>query len=121
MSKANGTGEFGEILTAPFVGEPGTGNTETFISIGQLSTRYEAKALVKYIKTRFVRSLLGALKTTQDITPEKWQYVPLQNFTPMSDIDWTLTVDDIDEQLYTKYTLTAGERDFIRREVRKME
>jgi superfamily II DNA or RNA helicase len=121
LSKANGTGEFGEILTAPFVGEPGTGNTETFISIGQLGSRYEAEALVKYIKTRFVRSLLGALKTTQDITPEKWQYVPLQNFTPMSDIDWTLTVDDIDEQLYTKYTLTADERDFIRREVRKME
>ena len=39
----------------------------------------------------------------------------------MSDIDWALTVDDIDEQFYTKYALTAGERDFIRRKVRKME
>ena len=121
MSKANGTGEFGEILTPPFVGEPGTGNTETFISIGQLSTRYEAKALVKYIKTRFVRSLLGALKTTQDITPEKWQYVPMQNFTRVSDIDWSLSVADIDELLFTKYELTASERDFIFKKVQKME
>ena len=121
MSKANGTGEFGEILTPPFVGEPGTGNTETFISIGQLGSRYEAEALVKYIKTRFVRSLLGALKTTQDITPEKWQYVPMQNFTRVSDIDWSLSVADIDELLFTKYELTASERDFIFKKVQKME
>lgn len=121
LSKANGTGEYGEIITSPFVGEPGTGNTETFISIGKLGSRYEGEALVKYIKTRFLRSILGALKTTQDITPEKWQYVPLQNFTPMSDIDWSLSVDDIDELLYTKYELTAGERDFIHRKVQKME
>ena len=108
-------------LTAPFVGEPETGNTETFISIGQLGSLYEAEALVKYIKTRFVRSLLGALKTTQDITPEKWQYVPMQNFTPVSDIDWSLSVNDIDELLYTKYALTANERDFVRKKVQKME
>lgn len=121
LSKANGTGEFGEVLTSPFAGEPGTGNTETFISIGQLGSRYEAEALVKYIKTRFLRVLLGALKTTQDITPEKWQYVPVQNFTAQSDIDWSLSADAIDELLYTKYALTTAERDFICKKVRKME
>lgn len=121
LSKANGTGEFGEVLTPPFVGEPGTGNTETFISIGQLGSRYEAEALVKYVKTQFLRALLGALKTTQDITPEKWQYVPVQNFTPLSDIDWSLSVDAIDELLFTKYVLTADERDFILKSVKRMD
>ncbi|HCJ46886.1 MAG TPA: restriction endonuclease [Prevotella sp.] len=42
------------------------------------------------------------------------------NFYPRKS-DENRTVDDIDEQLYTKYALTAGERDFIRRKVRKME
>lgn len=121
LSKANGTGAFGEVLTAPFVGEPGTGNTETFISIGKLDSRFEAEALVKYIKTRFLRALLGVLKTTQDITPEKWQYVPVQNFTPQSDIDWSLSVDDIDDSLFTKYALTPDECDFICKKVQKME
>ena len=121
IPSANSNGVFGEILTSPFVGELGTGNTETFISIGKLGSRYEAEALVKYIKTRFVRSLLGVLKTTQHLTPKEWQYVPLQNFTPMSDIDWSLSVDDIDNLLFTKYALTAGERDFICKKVQKME
>lgn len=121
LSKANGTGEFGEVLTSPFIGKPGVGNTETFISIGKFNTEYEANAAIKYIDTRFARALLGALKTTQDITPEKWAYVPLQNFTEISDIDWNLSVDEIDNILFEKYNLTAQERDFIRAEVKKME
>lgn len=120
LSKANGTGEYGEVLTPPFIGEPGVGNTETFISIGKFNTEYEAEAAIKYIDTRFARALLGALKTTQDITPEKWAYVPLQNFTAISDIDWNLPVDDIDNVLFRKYNLTATEQNFIRSKVKKM-
>ncbi len=121
MSKANGTGAFGETLTSAIAGEPGVGNTETFISIGQFSTVHEVEALCKYISTKFARALLGALKTTQDITPEKWKFVPQQDFTEHSDIDWSLSVDEIDTLLYKKYKLSEEEINFINEKVQSME
>ena len=75
----------------------------------------------KNIKTKFVRALLGILKTTQDITPEKWKYVPMQNFTPNSDIDWSQTIQDIDRQLYAKYKLSQEEINFIENTVKEMQ
>ena len=121
LSKANGTGAFGETLTPPIIGAPHVGNTETFISIGNFASENEAKALMKYVSTKFARTLLGALKTTQDITPEKWKYVPLQDFSDKSDIDWSLPVDEIDEFLYKKYALSSAEISFINEKVQAMK
>lgn len=75
----------------------------------------------KYIKTRFARTLIGILKVTQEINPAKFKYVPLQDFTSSSDIDWSKSVHEIDEQLYDKYGLTKEERDFIETHVKEME
>ncbi len=33
------------------------------------------------------------------------KYVPLQDFTPASDIDWSKSIAQIDRQLYAKYGL----------------
>ncbi len=121
LSKANGTGELGETLTPPIVGNPGVGNTETFISIGKFATIGEAEALCKYIATKFARALLGALKTTQDITPEKWKFVPQQDFSDQSDIDWSLSIDEINSLLYDKYHLSEKERAFIDEKVQAMK
>lgn len=65
--------------------------------------------------------MLGVLKITQDNPPEKWKYVPLQDFTSSSDIDWTKSIHDIDLQLYEKYGLTDDERQFIETHVKAME
>lgn len=121
MSAANGSGAMGETLSSPVIGEPFTGATESFISIGSFCTYSEAEALMKYVKTKFSRVLLGILKKTQHITPDKWKYVPLQNFTPASDIDWSQSVANIDKQLYKKYNLSKEEIDFIERNVKEME
>lgn len=120
MAKANGTGAYGETLTPPIVGEPAVGNTESFISIGNFCTDSEASALMKYISTKFVRALLGTLKTTQDITPEKWKFVPQQDFSEASDIDWSLSVEEIDALLYKKYNLSDEEIRFINENVQAM-
>ena len=71
MPKAVGSGEFGEIFSNLLIGLPATGNTETFISIGIFDSEICAINTRKYISTKFARSLLGILKTTQDITPER--------------------------------------------------
>lgn len=119
--KATGTGKFGETLPEAVIGHPGDGATVTFLSIGIFASLKEAENLVKYTKTKFTRTLLGILKVTQDNTPEKWKYVPIQNFAEDSDIDWCKSVAEIDQQLYKKYGLTQEEIDFIESNVKEME
>ena len=120
MPAANGSGELGETLASPVVEGPMTCATETFVTIGAFDTEAEANALLKYIKTKFARALLGVLKVTQHVTPEKWQYVPLQDFTSASDINWSLSVAEIDQQLYKKYGLSDEEIQFIETHVKEM-
>lgn len=126
ISKADGaSGHIGKPIPARIIGkaeivEPWVGSTETFLGIGRFETRNEAENCLKYIKTKFARTMLGVLKVTQDITPTKWKYVPLQDFTAHSDIDWSKSVAEIDQQLYRKYDLTADEIEFIETHVKEM-
>ena len=72
-------------------------------------------------KTKFSRALLGVLKITQDNPPEKWKFIPLQDFTSNSDIDWTKSIAEVDQQLYKKYGLSEEEIQFIESKVKEME
>lgn len=121
IAKAAGSGLFGEVLPESILGHPKDGGTVTFTSIGNFETEIEAINCTKYICTKFARTLLGVLKVTQDLTPSKWKYVPLQDFTPTSDIDWSKPIPEIDKQLYAKYGLTQKEIDFIETHVKEME
>lgn len=120
VPKANGSGALGEVLTTPLIGQPLIGHTESFISIGCFDSDIEAKSALLYIMSKFARCMLGILKATQDNPPEKWKYVPLQDFTPQSDIDWSVSIPEIDAQLYRKYGLTDDEIDFIENHVKEM-
>lgn len=103
------------------IGKPMIGYTYTFIGVGKFNNIEEAEACLKYVKTKFARAMLGILKITQDNTPEKWKYVPLQNFTENSDIDWSKSIPEIDQQLYKKYGLTEDEINFIETKVQAMD
>ena len=108
------------IIAEPFILEPGVGYTQSFIGIGSFETKSEADAALKYLKTKFARCLLGILKITQDNPPDRWRFVPLQDFTPASDIDWSQPIPSIDQQLYRKYNLTDEEIAFIESHVKEM-
>ncbi|MCD8370579.1 MAG: Eco57I restriction-modification methylase domain-containing protein [Clostridiales bacterium] len=118
--KANGAGKFGEIMTASDIGEKNVGHTQTFISIGAFDTFEESKNLQKYLMCKLTRALLYVLKVTQDNKKSVWKYVPLQDFTPSSDIDWSKSVAEIDQQLYVKYGLDEKEIAFIESHVKEM-
>ena len=120
LPKSNGSGILGEVLSSPIIGDPLTGHTQTFLSIGSFGAKSEAKACIKYIKTKFARTLLGILKITQHNPAEKWNYVPLQNFSDNSDIDWSKSISEIDQQLYKKYGLSDEEITFIEEKVKEM-
>ena len=124
---ANGSGAIGEVLSTPLIGEPLIGEpligyTQTFISFGAFDNEREALAVLKYLKTKFARTMLGTLKVTQNNkTKEVWYNVPLQDFTSNSDIDWSQSIENIDQQLYKKYNLSQDEIDFIESKVRAMD
>lgn len=126
LPKSNGSGAIGEVSSTlligePLIGEPFTGFTQSFISIGAFESEYEANAALKYVKTKFARTMLGTLKITQDNNKATWKNVPIQNFTKESEIDWMKSVEDIDQQLYKKYNLSKSEIDFIESKVTSME
>lgn len=120
MSKANQSGNFGETLSDMIIAGPKEGHTQSLISFGNFKSRSEAESLEKYLKTKFARCLLSILKKTQDVTPSKFVYVPLQDCTSNSDIDWSKSIPEIDQQLYKKYGLDDDEIKFIETHVKEM-
>jgi hypothetical protein len=121
VTGANGTGTLGETLSSPLVEGPSVGGTQTFISFGAFNAKIEAENCLKYLKTKFLRLLLGVKKVTQNNkTKDVWSKIPLQNFTEKSDIDWSKSISAIDKQLYEKYKLSNEEIAFIEDKVQPM-
>lgn len=120
MPQSSGNGGLGETMAPSVVGLPGEATTDTFLSVGLFDTEIQAKNLYKYIKCKFTRTLLSILKITQANTSQKWLKVPLQDFTPASDIDWSKSIHEIDLQLYKKYGLSDEEINFIETHVKEM-
>ena len=106
-----------------FVGEPNSVCTETFLAIGaDLNLSEEAaKNLSVYLKTKFARYLHSLAKISQHGTKQTYRFVPMQDFTEKSDIDWSKPIDNIDEQLFDKYNLSQEEREHIKNSIKDME
>jgi hypothetical protein len=121
LPESNGPGALGDVLSNPLVLGPQAAVTQTFITIGSFGTKAEAEACLKYVKSKFARAMLGVLKVTQHNPASTWKYVPLQDFTASSDIDWSKPVPEIDQQLYAKYRLDSEEIAFIEAKVKPME
>ena len=121
IPKANGSGALGEVLSTPLVIGPQVAATQTFITIGSFEEETAADACLKYVRSKFARTLLGGLKSTQDNPAKVWKYVPLQDFTSGSDIDWAKPIPEIDQQLYAKYGLDSEEIAFIEAKVKPMD
>ncbi len=126
-SKANGgAGILGDgkpvaIIGKAYMGEPGSVCTDSLLPFGPLNTQEEAKNLLTYMKTKFFRFCVGILKTSQNLYQVVYRFVPLQDFTSHSDIDWSKSVAEIDVQLYKKYQLTNEEITFIESMIKPME
>lgn len=127
ISKGNGgAGTLGDgkpvaILGKPYIGKAQSVCTDSLIPIGAFDTKKEAINLQKYIKTKFVRYMVGILKVSQNVSQNVYQFVPLQDFTDKSDIDWSKSVAEIDQQLYKKYNLDDSEIAFVESMIKPME
>ncbi len=99
-----------KVLARLKVLEPQEVCTDSYLIIGCFVQRYEAEALNAYMHTTFVRYLLQQALTTMNISRDRFVFVPLQDFSANSDIDWTKSVAALDAQLFAKYGLTPEER-----------
>ena len=103
------------------LGLPNEVCTETFLMIGPFVNKTEAENCLLYTKTRFYRALLFFNRIQKNLSQSTFSLIPLQDFTESSDIDWSLSVPDIDQQLNKKYGFTKEEIDFIERMIKPME
>ena len=110
-----------QILGKPILGEPNSCCTETYVVIGPFPSREIADNVMSYIKTRFLRFLVMLKKSSQHAAAVVYSFVPLQDFTDKSDIDWSKSVAEIDQQLYKKYNLSDQEIAFIESMIKPME
>ena len=108
------------VLTEPQILLPQQINTETYIDTAVFATQEEAVNYKKYLCSKFARYLLRQGVTSVNVTRECFAFVPIQNFTGQSDIDWNRTISEIDQQLYTKYNLSEDEIAFIEKMIKPM-
>lgn len=109
------------VIGKPFIADKGTCCSETYLVAYSSDDLYSIQSVVKYMKTKFLRFLVLLRKNTQHATKGVYNYVPLQDFTENSDIDWSKTIPEIDQQLYKKYNLSDEEIAFIESMIKPME
>lgn len=120
IAKAWGTGKIATDRLHPFkVVEPSC-CTETYLVVGPFDNEKAADNVAKYIETRFFHFMVGVVKNTQNCMKNSYRLVPLQDFTESSDIDWSKSVDEVDEQLFDKYELTTSEREYIKKLIKPL-
>jgi site-specific DNA-methyltransferase (adenine-specific) len=98
------------VLARPFVGEPGSVCTETYLCIGPFKSENEAENVCSYISCKLTRFLVMLQKPSQNTTKKVYTFVPTQDFSQ----PWT------DEMLYAKYELTDEEIAFVEWMIRPM-
>jgi Eco57I restriction endonuclease. len=99
------------IISTPFVGEPGTISSETYLCIGPFDFKSHAESVLSYLSCRLTRLLILLHKPSQHITRKVYSFVPTQKWTRR----WT------DEDLYAKYGISDSEIAFIEKVVRPMD
>lgn len=112
-----GNGTLGEVPSNVIVASPYMICTETFVQIGPFNTKDEANNCLKYMKTKFFRYLVGIQKHDQGASKTIYKYVPNQNFTEKSDINWNSEIESIDKQLFKKYLLNEDEINYINKKI----
>jgi len=94
--------------------------TETFLVVGPFETENEQLNCYKFIQTQLFKVALYFGRGTMQVSRDVFRFVPLQDFTPTSDIDWSKSVPEIDKQMYQKYKLTDEEIAFIEAIIKPM-
>lgn len=103
IPKAWGVGSVMSDKLNPFITEPNSCCTETYLVIGPFSSKKVCENVIAYTQTKFFHFLVSLIKLTQNSMKKVYSFVPLLDFSKK----WT------DSELYKKYKLTDIEVQFI--------
>ena len=123
VPRANNLGtELNDDNLNSFVGEPNSICTESYIVVGagMINDKNSAINVSKYLTTKFVRFMHKQAKASQDASSKTYRFIPMEDFTSESDIDWSKSINEIDEQLFDKYGLSMEERKHIKSSIKDM-
>lgn len=112
-------GQFKIISRTEIIG-PNDVCTDSYLIVGASESKLVVENEYKYIQTRFLRFLLMQSVSSINLSSEKFQFIPLQDFTSNSDIDWSKSISEIDSQFYAKYGLSEEEIAFIESIIKAM-
>ncbi|MDR3293833.1 MAG: Eco57I restriction-modification methylase domain-containing protein [Clostridiales bacterium] len=85
-------------------------------------TKAQAENFNKYIKTRFFRILVSAMKITQSAPKRVYKFVPLQDFSNENEtLDWSKTINEIDGQLFAIYGLSEDDKNYLNQMIAEMK
>lgn len=102
-------GNIVDVVTGePIALAPGSACTQTYFIAGMFDTRTETENYANYLATKFVRFLVLQRKVTQDITPDRFRFVPMLDMTR----SWT------DHDLYKRFGLADEECQYIEQSIK---
>jgi hypothetical protein len=107
------------VLGKPLIAENPSVCTQSYLFFF-VNSKEESIAIERYLKSKFLRFLVSLRKMTQDATRSTYTWVPLQDFTENSEINWSKSITEIDQQLYKKYQLNEEEIAFIESMIKPM-
>lgn len=90
---------------------PGEVCTDSYIVAGASASQERALNFMAYLKTKFVRFLILQTLSSINLSRDRYEFVPQQDFSKTWD----------DESLYKKYNLTPEEVNFIEATIKPME
>lgn len=93
---------------------PGEVCTDTYLVLGAFDSKKEAENCLKYVETKFFRFLLMLKVSSVIMQPKQFNHIPMQDFSDKSNINWSDTIENIDEQLFKKYKLSEKEKKHIK-------
>lgn len=109
--KAWGTGKASTDWLNPFIVDPHSVCTETYLVMGAFDDKQSAENMVSYLQTKFFHAMTSILKISQNAAKGVYDLVPLQDFSK----SWT------DAELFNKYGLSEDEISLINTTIKPTE
>lgn len=95
--------ELAYVVGEPIALAPGSACTQTYLIAASFNKRRETENYANYMRTRFYRFLVLQRKVTQDLTPDRFRFVPMMDMSR----SWS------DAELCDHFGLTEDERGYI--------
>jgi site-specific DNA-methyltransferase (adenine-specific) len=106
----NSEGRF-EVYNTLFIAEPDSICLETYLIVNAFTSQSEAENFMGYMKTKFFRFMLGLRVVTQNVSKDKFSFVPDLG-------DYSKPVTDAD--LYKRFGLTQEEIAYIESKIKAL-